>query len=194
MTPRMAFSPLLWLLACFNLLLAALQVPLFVAVAGGHAIDWTFFRADALNVAFAVAWTLALGLALPALAGSGTRLSPRLAAYLCLFSLGLLGMAYAREPLVFLIAWEIAGLALWLSLRKMTWPGSVLRRALCIHLPGLLLLLALLVGPGIAFAPPLGGEPASWPLLVSASFGLVALFRGFCWLFLEPHADSNRVF
>src|SRR5215213_4199902 len=125
MTPRTAFSPLLWLPACFNLLLAALQVFLLVAVVGGgRSVDSTFFRVDALNVTFGVAWTLALGLGLSsALPVAGIRPSPRLVAYLCLFFLALLALAYAREPILFVIAWEIVGLALWLSLREMAWPG-----------------------------------------------------------------------
>lgn len=194
MTPRMAYSPLLWALACFNLLLAALQLPLFIAVAGGHAIDWTFFRADALNVAFGLLWTLALaiGLSTP-LRERGDRASPRLLALLALFSLALLGLAYAREPFAFLVAWEIAGLTLWLFLREVAWRGDVLRRALCIHLPGLLLLLAFLFGPGQAFAPPPGGEATPWPILVTVSFGLVALFRAFCWLFLERSSGSQPI-
>jgi hypothetical protein len=109
-----------------------------------------------------------------------------------LFSLGLLALAYAREPLLLLAAWEVVGLALWLFLHEIVGQVNVLRYALCIHLPGILLLAAILFVSVPPFAPPQGGEAAAWPLLVTLSFGLVSLFRAFCWLFLEKPATSHR--
>jgi hypothetical protein len=194
MTLRMASSPLVWLLAVFNLLLAALQLLFFVPmVVGGRSLDLVFFRVDALNFAFGVVWALALGLGLPALMARTGLSSIRLTALLSLFSVGLLGLAYAREPLVFLVGWEIAGLALWLSLREMRWPGSLRRAALSVHLPGLLLLAAVLLGPVGPFVPPPGGGATPWPLFVAILFGLVVLFRAGCWLFLEPPIVSKPV-
>ena len=182
-----------------------MQLLLIPQVLGGRAIDFALFRVDALSLALGVVWTLALGLAgmrnrddegrrtkdegsEPSIAKEATteigpnqtfRIQP---GFYVLFTLGPLGMAYAREPLVLLVGWEVAGLALWLSLRDVGQSGGVLRCALSIHLPGLLLLAAILFGPVGPFVPPQGGEATPWPLFVAISFGIVALWRACCWL------------
>src|SRR5258708_35124641 len=103
MTRLVARPSLVWLLGGFYLLLAGLQALLFApSVNGGRSLDFLPFRVDALNLAFGVAWTLALGLGLPALLDD-RRMSGRAAGILFIFSVGLLDLAYAREPLVFLI-------------------------------------------------------------------------------------------
>jgi len=204
MTPRMAPQPSIRPVAGFCLLLAALQLLLVPQVLGGRALDFVLFRVDALSLAFGVAWTLALGLAgirngydegrRTKDEGRITEIGPtttfripnsafriRGGLYL-LFTIGLLGMAYAREPLVLLAGWEVAGLALWLSLREMGRSRGVLRCALSIHVPGLLLLAVVVFGPVGPFVPPQGGEAAPWPLFVTISFGIVALWRACCWL------------
>ena len=110
MSPRVASSPLAWLLATFSLLVAGLQLLFFVPlITAGRSLDFVFFRVDALNLAFGATWMLALGLGLPALAARA-RLSIRLMAICSLFSLGLLVLSYAREPLLYLVAWEFVGL------------------------------------------------------------------------------------
>jgi len=194
MTPRMAPQPFIRLLAGFYLLLAALQLVLFLPqVSGGRALDFTLFRVDALGLAFGVAWSLALGMRNVedegrrtkdegARAETGPNGTFRIQGGLTLlFTAGLLAMAYAREPLVLLVGWEIAGLALWLSMRELG--GDTMRRALSIHLPGLLLLGAIVLGSVGPFVPPQGGEASPWPLFVAVSFGVVALWRASCWLF-----------
>jgi hypothetical protein len=194
MTPRMASPPFVWLLAVFNLLAAGLQLLFFVpVVVGGRSLDFTFFRVDALNLAFGVVWTLAFGLGLPALTAHVGSLSIRLTTIFSLFPLGLLALIYARDPLLFLVGWEIAGLALWLSLREMKWPGPLRPTALSIHLPGLLLLAAVIFGPVTPFVPPPGGAAMPWSLFVTVLLALTVLVRAGCWLFLEPPIATKPV-
>jgi hypothetical protein len=170
------------LLVAFDLLLAALQLILLIPiVSGGRSLDFYLFRADALNLAFGAVLTLSLGIGISMLSS----LSRLHAACLVLFSLSALALAYAREPLVFVVAWELAGLALWLPMLDADRRENVLRAALCTHLPGLLLLLAILLVPTPPFAPPQGGETSPWPLFLSLTFGFVALFRAGCWLFMQ---------
>jgi hypothetical protein len=171
----MAPQPSIRLRAGFCLLLAALQLLLVPQVLGGHALDFALFRVDALSLAFGVAWTLALGIW-----SSTFRIQWGL---FLLFTAGLFGIAYSREPVVLLVGWEMAGLALWLSMREHGWERDTARLALSIHLPGLLLLAAIVLGSVGSFVPPQGGEAAPWPLFVAVSFGIVALCRAGCWLF-----------
>jgi hypothetical protein len=180
MTSRAASTTLVPLVVAFNLLLAALQLLFLVpVVSGGRSLDLYLFRADALNLAFGASVALALGIGAAILAS----LRPRQAACLILFSLSALALAYARDPLAFILAWELAGLALWLPLLDMPHRAGIPLVAVYIHLPGLLLLLAILFGPTPPFSPPQGGEAAPWPLYLSLTFGLVSLFRAACWLF-----------
>ncbi len=194
MTRLVAWPPLVRLLAGFYLLLAGLQVLLLApVVGGGRSLDFLVFRADALSVAFGVAWMLCLGLSLPNLVDA-RQLSGRTAGIIFIFSVGLLALAYAREPLVFLVGWEIAGLAVWLWLRELGWAGNIARCAFWVHAPGLLLLATILPGHVGSFVPPQGGEAAAWPVVVTISFGVVVLVRAGCWLFLPRAADSDLAF
>src|SRR5438270_6842767 len=103
----------------FDVGLALLQLLFFApTVWGGRALDLAsvtggraLFRVDGLGLAFGVAWTLGMALLL---AGSAPeeRVPGGLAA---LMTVGLLSVAYAREPLVFYLGWEVAGLTLWLG-------------------------------------------------------------------------------
>jgi hypothetical protein len=192
MTRLVALPLLVRLLAGFYLLLAGIQVLLFApAVSGGRSLDFLTFRVDALSLAFGAVWTLALGLGLLALV-EARQLAGRAAGILFIFSAGLLDLAYTREPLLFLVGWEIAGLAVWLWLQELGWAGNIARCAFWVHAPGLLLLAAILLGPGVSFIPPQGGEAVAWPLVVAISFGVVALIRAGCWPFLaQDHAIDS---
>ncbi|MEO8286725.1 MAG: hypothetical protein ABI670_09850 [Chloroflexota bacterium] len=171
-----------------NLLLAGLQLFVFAPlVGGGRSLDvslWPgdlLFRADALNVAFGVAWTLTLALGLPVFAGPHNPVSMKQAGLFGLTSIGLLVMAYARQPLLFLLGWEVVGLSLWLLLQSVGWPGNLRRAAVAIHLPGLLLLLVIFIDPLGPFAPPQGGAAVAWSLLATLTMGAVVLVRCGYW-------------
>lgn len=193
MTERTPSQRLLWLVIGFHPLIAGLQLAIFAtAVSGGRSFDFLAYRVDGLNLAFGVGWILALGLGLPTVAANA-KLTWKQALYLCSFSVGLLNMAYAREPLLFVFGWEVVGLSLWLSLREMGLATRVQRMALAIHLPGLLFLLALPFSVLRQFTPPGGGETTSWPLYMALLFGAVALFRACYWLFAVPVSHRKSV-
>src|SRR5438477_12592813 len=97
------------LVECSNLAVAVLQLLFFVPIlAGGGSLDILvggpfLFRVDGLSLSFGVLWTVALACLLLAGIGSGVQGA--------LMAVGLLLIAYAREPLMLLAGWEITGLS-----------------------------------------------------------------------------------
>ncbi|HET6262883.1 MAG TPA: hypothetical protein VFG99_11695, partial [Chloroflexia bacterium] len=182
----------LWIAALANLALALLQLLFFFPVVSeGRSLDlltWpgasiaSLFRVDGLSLIFGVAWTLAAALAATSLRHAG-RTWAFLNVLVCLFSVGLLLVAYARHPLVLYLGWEVAGLGLWLSLRSLREGGAPRWLPLVLHLPGVPLLLLVLIGAVYPFAPPFGGAAQQWTLPVVLAFALVVLLRSGCWPF-----------
>jgi hypothetical protein len=137
--------------------------------AGGRGFDLLpvlgggLYRVDALGVTLGVVWALAVGLGWPRQAG-------RLPALLLV--VGLLHVAYAREPLLLYLGWELAGLGLVLA-------AGIAPRSVTVPLfaSGVPLLLASLLGLLPALAPPPGGDPLPWPAALTVALGLVVLMR-----------------
>ena len=147
----------------------AQAVGLGLLVAGGRGFDLLpvlgggLYRVDALGVALGTVWALAVGLGWPRSAG-------RLPSLLLLA--GLLHIAYAREPLLLYLGWELAGLALVLA------AGVAARSAPAVLLAsGVPLLVAWLLSLLPAFSPPPGGDPHPFPAAVAVTLGLVVLIR-----------------
>ncbi len=161
------------------LVIAALQLIFFLPlIAGNQAVDVAFWnggpillRVDGLSLIFGVIWSLALaGL----IFGSGADAKDR-GLLSSLILLGLLGMAYSRDPLIFVASWELAGLALWLG-PGITNSRERLKLAIMVHGPGLLVLVAAIgwLGP---FAPPAGGALREWPLIATLLIGIAVLVQ-----------------
>lgn len=142
---------------------AGLQLLFFLPVVeGGSALDvaaWSggplLLRVDRLSLLFGVVWAVALALAVPAVEGSDKR-------WAWLVTLGLLGAAYAREPILFYLGWEVAGLGVWLS--APIGEGGRAKVAALVHGPGLALLALVVMGGAGAFVPPEGGAGREWTL------------------------------
>jgi hypothetical protein len=138
-------------------------------VAGGRGFDLLpvygggLYRVDALAVVLGVVWALAVGLGWPRRAGPLPAL---------LVVVGLLHVAYAREPMLLYLGWELAGLGLVVA-------GGVAARSVVVPLlaSGVPLLVAWLLGLVPALSPPPGGDPRSWPAAVAVALGLVVLMR-----------------
>jgi hypothetical protein len=177
MRQRTGLLGLIWVMC---LLLAVLQAAFFVPlVAEGRSLDFGPYRVDGLGLIFALGWTLAVALSAPALAA---RLSAARTGYLLLLWLALLNMAYAREPWLFYLAWEVAALSLWPALRA-NGTGSLRWAAAAVHLAGVPFAAALLLGLIQPFAPPAGGEATAWPLPVMLVLGAAAYIRSGAWPF-----------
>jgi hypothetical protein len=138
-------------------------------VAGGRGFDLLpvfgggLYRVDALGVSLGTVFALAVGLGWPRSAGPLPAL---------LLLAGLLHLAYAREPLLLYLGWEVAGLGLVLA------AGVAARRApVALLASGVPLLLAWLLGLVPALSPPPGGDPRPWPAAVAVTLGLVVLMR-----------------
>src|SRR6476646_3248523 len=68
---------------------------------------------------------------------------------------GLAGIILSRDLLQLYIAWEIAGLAVWLALTRGTgWRGGRRWLLLSLHSPGWILLAVLLLGLAVPLVPP----------------------------------------
>ena len=146
-----------------NLAVAGLQLLCFLPVVeGGRALDvalWSggplLLRVDRLSLLFGVVWAVALALAVLAVEGNDKR-------WTWLVTLGLLGAAYAREPILFYAGWEVAGLGVWLS--APVGEGGRAKLAALVHGPGLALLALVVVGGAGAFVPLEGGAGREWTL------------------------------
>ena len=169
-------------MAVFNLALVVGQLGLFLPdVAAGRAVDSGAYRVDGLGLVFGVAWCVAAALVAWAMRGWGIRAWVVFGA-VCLVSVAGLNMAYAREPLLLYVAWEVAGLGLWLMARYLS--GMSLRApAWALHIAGWPLLVVIVLGLVPAFAPPFGGEAQAWPAWVCVILGVTALMRGGVWPF-----------
>lgn len=138
-------------------------------VAGGRGMDMLpafaggLYRVDALGVVLGVTWVLAVGLGWPRNAGWVPAL---------LLVIGLLHVAYAREPLLLYLGWELAGLALVLAAGVATW-----RTLVPLFASGVPLLVAWLLGLVPLLSPPPGGDPRPWPAAVAVVLGIVVLMR-----------------
>jgi hypothetical protein len=95
-----------------------------------------------------------------------------------LMCVGLISMAYARQPMAFFAGWEVAGLALWLAAGR-----RGLAQAPVVHAPGALLLVMVVGGLIPPFAPPAGGIAQPWPTAVAVAMGLIVLMRSGIWPF-----------
>ncbi len=133
-------------------------------VEGGRALDvalWSggplLLRVDRLSLLFGVVWSVALALAVAAVEGNDKR-------WTWLVTVGLLGAAYAREPILFYVGWEVAGLGVWLS--APVGKGGRAKLAALVHGPGLALLALIVMGGAGAFVPPEGGAGREWTLAV----------------------------
>jgi hypothetical protein len=160
--------------------LALLQLLFFLpTVAGGRALDlvsWpgargSLFRVDSLSLLFGVTWTLALALVV---AATSDRLR---IGFTFLMTAGLLIVACAREPLVFYVGWEVAGLGLWLGIR------TDRQLPIVVHASGLPLLFAVILSSFPPFAPPVGGVAQPWSLPVMLAMVGTVYIRSGCWPF-----------
>lgn len=140
-----------------------MQLLFFLPVAeGGRALDvglWSggplLLRVDRLSLLFGVVWAVVLALAALAAEGNHKR-------WAGLVTLGLLGAAYAREPILFYLGWEVAGLGVWLS--APVGEGGRAKVAALVHGPGLALPALIVMGGAGAFVPPEGGAGREWTL------------------------------
>ncbi|HET9495787.1 MAG TPA: hypothetical protein VFR15_16300 [Chloroflexia bacterium] len=157
-------------IAAVGIILALAQaVGLGLLVAGGRGFDLLpalgggLYRIDALGVALGTVFALAVALGWP----RSARPLPAL-----LLLIGLLHLAYSREPLLLYLGWEAAGLGLLLA------ADVAARRApVALLASGVPLLVAWLLGLVPALSPPPGGDPQPWPAAVAAALGLVVLMR-----------------
>jgi hypothetical protein len=164
----------------FNAGLALLQLLLFLPiVAGGRSLDlvsWPgalgpLFRVDSLSLLFGVGW--AAGIALT-VATTSDRLQ---IGFPSLMTASLLIMAYAREPLVLYVGWEVAGLGLWLALQTSR------QLPIIVHASGLPFLFAMILSSFAPFAPPVGGVTQPWSLPVIVAMAATVYIRSGCWPF-----------
>jgi hypothetical protein len=192
----------LGLVGC-NLAVAGLQLLFFLPVVdGGRTLDvalWAgrppLFRVDRLSLLFGVAWAVALALATLAAQANGKRW-----AWMWLVTLGLLGAAYAREPVLFYVGWEVAGVGVWLSAPPSAWATrarSRVKMAALVHGPGLALLAAIALGRVGAFVPPEGGAAQVWTLAATLLMGLAAGGRAlapalYAWMGLGAHQETPQ--
>jgi hypothetical protein len=168
-------------IATFYIVLAAAQALLFAPeVAAGRALEAGLYRVDGLGLVFGVAWCLGAAAAAWVMARQG--ITRGIALPLGLMSVGVLSMAYAREPLLLYAAWEVAGVGVWLAARMISGRrlGEML---LTLHAPGWPLLLAIVLGIVAPLAPPFAGEGQPWQLWVAIIFGVTALMRAGVWPF-----------
>lgn len=172
-----------WLIVVYNAALATIQLVWFAPlVAEGRSVDWPgdaavpLYRVDGLGLVFGVAWCVALGLIWAV--GMRPERGALWAAYLT--TPALLQMAYAREPWMFYIGWEVFGASLWLALRAVSREQASGRFALLLNASGWPLLVMILLGLTPAFAPPVGGVASEWPLPLAGALGLSAFIRGGC--------------
>ncbi len=172
-----------WLTA-INVALAAAQLLLFAPiVAGVHSADLIgapvglLFRVDGLSLVLGVVWSLAMAVASAKVEGAPAAL------YVALMSVGMLSMAYARDPWLLYLGWEVAGLCIWQALRSTRPCNASNRVGFALHAAGWPLLLLLLIGVIPPFAPPPGGASQVWPVPVAATLGVVSMIRSGCWPF-----------
>ena len=180
-------------LAGCNLAVAGLQLLFFLPVVeGGRALDvalWSggplLLRVDRLSLLFGVVWAVALALAALAIEGNDKR-------WAWLVTLGLLGAAYAREPVLFYMGWEVAGLGVWLS--APVGEGSRAKLAALVHGPGLALLALIVMGGAGAFVPPEGGKGQEWTLAAVLLMAVAAGGRSIApvlYLWLRTHDKTT---
>jgi hypothetical protein len=189
----------------FHVALGFLQLVLFAqVVAEGRALDLLslpepLYRVDGLGLALGVGWCLAVTLAAWTLDGVLKR-NEWSGIHLCLMTIGMLNAFYARQPLALYLGWELAGWALWCTLRSEVprtvasspadKPASYGYKARLsalagntgwvLHVSGWPLLLVVLLGLVAPFAPPAGGVAQAWPLAVALSMAAVVLIRSGC--------------
>jgi hypothetical protein len=149
-----------------GLVLAGLQLVLFLPlVVGNRAVDAGMFRVDALSVAFGVLWCVVLGVMAFGVDGDANGwVLP-----VVVVGVGLVGMAYAREPEVLAVGWIMTGLGAWLvggSRGKREWV------MLAFIAPGVLVLLGWAVGWIGVFAPPAGGVGREWGIEAALVMGV----------------------
>src|SRR3954453_2016634 len=150
--PQNNANAALWFAQAANLGLVGLQL-LFIlpAVAQKGSFDWAIWHVDALGLTFGVAWPLAMAVALSRRPnGSTAAAAPRFAALAAFLGLALAGMAYSRDLLQLLIAWEVSLLAFRLMLTPSLSASSSRALAVAMHAPGLVLLVLALM-PGATF-------------------------------------------
>jgi hypothetical protein len=168
-------------IALLNFGVAILQLLFFVPmVAGGSGYsfgEWIgggpLFRVDALALCFGVAWAVSLGLGLLVQQNGDTLFRAQAA----LLTVGLLTVAYAREPLVLLVGWEIGALGAYLGYYRGRENRARLRMAAFLHVPGVLVLVPAALGWMGAFEPPAGGAAYEWPLAVTLLVGMAVYTR-----------------
>jgi hypothetical protein len=199
----------------FHIALTLAQVVFFgQVVAEGRALDVTplpepVYRVDGLGLVLGVGWCVAV-----ALSALSMRDAPReskwAGVFACLVTVGMLNAFYARLPLLLYLGWELAGLGLWLTLRrdrpankfagygyKARLRGLLGQTDWVLHISGWPLLVAILVGSIVPFAPPVGGVASAWAMPVTVALGVVALIRGGCapfdgWMRTADAASNGR--
>lgn len=180
------------LFALFNLLLALLQLSLLPAVGSGRELDVLGqVHADALGVAFGVAWTLALASAAWLASGDAIAGWARLTWEPAVIAIGLLVTAYSGNQAILVLGLGTAGTGTWRALVTMgsTQSKSVLRAVLV----GVALLIAATALSGTVrdYTPPAGGTAQSWTWYVATAVVLsVAASAGCLQLFARPGGDS----
>jgi hypothetical protein len=160
---------------------AVLQLLFFVPVVGGGGSvsfgGWlgseALFRVDALGLAFGVVWAFSLGLGL-LVWGRGEGLA---GLQVGLLIVGLLPVAYAREPLVLAIGWEVAALGAYWGFYREAREGERWRLVAFLHGPGLFVFALAAFGLLRVFEPPEGGAGFVWPLAVTLPVGMAVLWR-----------------
>ena len=166
------------------LAVVSLQLILFLpAVSSGRAIDFGPYRSDGVALVFGTAWAVALAIA------SSRISSTRQIASMLLILAGLLSVAYAREPLVLYVGWEVATAGLWLAIASKPGLGSL---PAAIHLAGVPLLAATLLGLIKPFAPPVGGAAQPWHSAIALMFAAVVLLRIWLALLTIPTTTGHR--
>jgi hypothetical protein len=166
------------------LVFAALQLVLFLPVVSvGRSTDLGPFRADGVALVFGVTWALVIAASSFRLGGSQHTVA------LLLLLVGLSGVAYAREPLLLYAGWEVATAGLWLARPR---KGTFDRTAAAMHLAGIPLLAAILLGLVTPFAPPPGGAAEPWHPAILVVFAVVVLLRIWLALLATPTPTDHR--
>ena len=126
---------------------------------------------------FGAAWALAFALA------SFTLANGRHATSLLLILLGLLSVAYSREPLLLYLGWEVATVGLWLASDHKPRFG---RLTVALHLAGLPFLMVIMLGLITPFVPPQGGVAVPWHIAIAGVMSSVVLMRVWLALLITP--------
>jgi hypothetical protein len=197
----------------FHIALTLGQVVFFGPVVGaGTALDVAplpepVYRVDGLGVVLGVGWCVAVALS-ALLMRDALRESKWAGVFVCLVTVGMLNAFYARLPFLLYLGWELAGLGLWLALRrdrpatevagygyKACLRGLLGQTRWVLHILGWPLLVAILISLIVPFAPPVGGIASAWAMPVTVALGVVVLIRSGCasfdgWM-CKADAESN---